>query len=72
MLRIKARIATNVDYLVDTDDHERAKKLLLERLAVEGFVHNDILQATTSVPKDVDPDVDLEQLDQYFMYGKYP
>lgn len=77
MMKVKARILTDVEYTLDTTDHDMAKRKLVERLAVDGYVNSDIVElTTTTVPyvSNLDDicfdDIDIALKPECFMYGK--
>jgi len=71
MMKVKAKILTDVEYMLDATTHTEAKRQLQERLAVDGYKNSEIKQILTEVIKDIDVDFDLS-LDEpvSYMYGK--
>jgi hypothetical protein len=76
MMKIKARIATDVEYTVEADNHDEAKRRLLERLAVDGYTNSTILNTVTNdvdtgfLDLDLDIGIDTSYSPPCFMFGK--
>lgn len=73
MMKVKARILTDVEYIIDTTDHTMAKRKLLDRLAVDGYENSEITECTTTTI--TEPDINFDDLDTDFctpcyMYGE--
>lgn len=74
MIKINARILTDVEYVLDIpiEDGKEIKRKLKESMARDGYVNTEFQNIKTERidSEELDLDMDLSEFAQSFMYGK--
>ena len=70
MYRVKAVIITDVEYLIDVEDHRDIKRKLQDKLAVDGYKNAEVTHFRAEKEKVIEWDLDIDfsrdlKLDHY-------